>query len=126
MSDATIEGNQSLVRKFIWVVGVSVMTASILGGASAIWTIITLPEKVQRNTEAITEIRTQTENLIIAINQQNLINNNISLGIENIVKQAERTNKLLTEINKTQSKLISKSVEQGVRVTNLERETYNK
>jgi len=126
MSDATIEGNQSLVRKFIWVVGVSVMTASILGGASAIWTIITLPEKVQRNTEAITEIRAQTENLIVAINQQNLINNNISLGIENIVKQAERTNKLLTEINKTQSRLISKSVEQGVRVTNLERETYNK
>jgi len=100
------------------------MVASILGGASAIWTIITLPEKVERNTKAIEEIKNQTESLLNAINRQEVINNSMLNGIDNIGKQIETTNKLLTDINKTQSRLISKSVEHDVRVTNLEREEY--
>jgi len=115
---------QKMLHWFIYVLlGSVVLTAvgQLFGLPSA---VANIENRVDVLEIVAKENKRVSQELLKAMNDQNLINNDMLKGVQNISKQTERTNKLLTDINTTQSKLISKSVEQEVRVTNLERQAY--
>lgn len=49
--------NQKTIKGLIWAVGVSVLTGSIMGGGAAVWTIFTIPDKLDQNKEFDIETR---------------------------------------------------------------------
>jgi len=115
---------QKMLHWFIYVLlGSVVLTAvsQLFGLPSAVANnknrIDVLERVVQENKQI-------SQDLLKAVNHQNVINNDMLKGVQSISKQTERTNKLLKDINETNIKIISKSVEQDVRMSNLERITY--
>lgn len=104
---AVIESNENkrLIKGFIMTVGAAVVTASIVGGGSAIYTIITIPQAVSNNRSLIEENKRAISELMDQGREQIKLQSQIVTSVRFIANANDRTNELLTQIVKKQSKV---------------------
>jgi len=129
------DDTQTLIKKTMFVVLGGAILAAIIGSTHIAWVFVNLPDRVaklealeKKNEAELAAMKDamfkQSQQLLTAIHEQNLINNGVLSGIRNIASRLEQTNKILSGIDETQSKLISKTIKSDEEIKGLKRVVY--
>jgi len=93
--------NNKLVRKFIWGVGASILTAFVVATVGLFWTMATVPSEIKHNREYSLETRDlvkDNKKAIQAISKQGETLVEIATSMKFIEKSGDKRNKILDKL----------------------------